>query len=78
MTQHLFILHRLMRSLRSSPSQRLSRANYNLMTYGAKAFAVSAPAELWNHLPIDITSCHNLEMFESKLMTLLYAKILAT
>lgn len=47
------------------------------MTYGAKAFAVFVP-ELWNHLPIDTTSCHNLETFESKLMTFLYAKILAT
>ena len=64
--QDLLVRHRHIRSLRSSSFQRLSRPNYNLMTYGARGFAVSA-SELWNHLPIDITSSHNLETFKSKL-----------
>ena len=75
--QDLLVRYRPIRSLRSSSFQRLSRPNYNLMTYGARAFAVSAP-EFWNHLPIDITSCHNLETFKSKLKIFLFAKVLAT
>lgn len=54
---------------------RLFRANYNLMTYGARAFTVSAP-ELWKHLHIGITSCQNLDMFKSKLKTFLLPKCL--
>ena len=41
--QDLFIRHCPMRSLWSSSSRCLFRANYNLMMYGARAFALSTP-----------------------------------
>lgn len=41
--------------------------NY-MKTYGARAFAISAP-KLWNQLPADIRTCNNLTTFKSKLNT---------
>ena len=60
------------RTLRSSYAFRLCHVNYNLKSYGSRAFAVSAP-ELWNKLPIDIRSCDNLNLFKRKLKTHLYS-----
>ena len=39
--------------LRSSSTLLLDRTDYNMKTYGDRAFAISAP-ELWNQLPDDI------------------------
>ena len=39
--------------LRSSSTLHLARADYNMKTYGARAFAISVP-DLWNQLPDDI------------------------
>ena len=50
---------------------RLTPVNFNLKSYGYRAFAVSAP-ELWNKLPDDIRSCDNLNIFKRKLKTHLF------
>ena len=47
------------RMLRSSSTILLARSDYNMKTYGARAFAIFAP-ELWNQLPDDIRSIDNL------------------
>ena len=52
--------------LRSSSTLLLARTDYNMKTYGARAFAISAPG-LWNQLPDDIKSIDNLTNFKSKL-----------
>ena len=56
------------RTLRSSYAFRLCHVNYNLKSYGSRAFAVSAP-ELWNKVPVEIHSCDNLNLFKHKLKT---------
>ena len=56
------------RMLRSSSTLLLARTDYNMKTYGARTFAISAP-ELWNQLPDDIKSIDNLTTFKSKLKT---------
>ena len=60
------------RTLRSSYAFLLCPVNYNLKSYGSRAFAVSAP-ELWNKLPVDIRSCDNLNLFKRKLKTHLFS-----
>ena len=49
------------RTLRSSSTLRLTPVNFNLKSYGSRAFAVSA-LELWNKLPDDTRSCDNLNL----------------
>ena len=56
------------RMLRSSSTLLFARSDYNMKTYGARAFAISTP-ELWNQLPDDIRSIDNLTTFKSKLKT---------
>ena len=65
-------LYNLYSKLRSSYAFRLCHVNYNLKSYGSRAFAVSAP-ELWNKLPVDIRSCDNLNLFKRKLKTHLFS-----
>ena len=52
--------------LRSSSTLLLARTDYNMKTYGARAFAISAPG-LWNHLPDDIKSIDNFTTFNQSL-----------
>ena len=54
--------------LRSLSPSLLARTDYNMRTYGARAFAISA-TELWNQLSDDIKSIANLTTFKSKLKT---------
>ena len=63
------------RMLRSSYAFRLCHVNYNLKSYGSRAFAVSAPAapELWNKLPVEIRSYDNLNLFKRKLNNHLFS-----
>ena len=61
------------RILRSSHLLLLNPTNFNLKSYGSRAFAVSAP-ELWNSLPVFIRSCDNSSSFKSKLKTHLFKK----
>ena len=53
--QDLLTCYQPSRSLRSSSSLHLNPINFNLKSYGSRAFAVSAP-ELWNSLPVFIRS----------------------
>ena len=61
------------RRLRSSSSLQLNRLNYNLKSYGSRAFAVAAPV-LWNTLPVNIRSCDTLQTFKSNLKTYLFKR----
>ncbi|KAK3740643.1 hypothetical protein QZH41_000146 [Actinostola sp. cb2023] len=42
------------RTLRSSSDLLLNHVNFNLKSYGRRAFSVAAP-QLWNNLPPDVT-----------------------
>ena len=66
--KELLTLYCPTRTLRSSSALLLAQTDYNMTTYGARAFAISAP-ELWNQLPDDIKSIDNLITFKSKLKT---------
>ena len=59
------------RTLRSSSAFLLKQVRFNLQSYGAKSFTISAPM-LWNNLPLDLRSCSNLDIFKSKLKTYLF------
>ena len=58
------------RILRSPSTLLLARTDYNMKTYGARAFAISAPG-LWNHLPDDIKSIDNFTTFNQSLRPIL-------
>ena len=53
--------------LQSTSIPHLARADYNLKTYCARAFACISAPELRNQLPDDIRSSDNLTNFKSKL-----------
>ena len=59
------------RTLRSSSAFLLKQVRFNLQSYWAKSFTISAPM-LWNNLPLDLRSCSNLDIFKSKLKTYLF------
>ena len=65
-TQDLIRRYSTSRTFPLSYAFCLCHVNYNLKSYGSRAFAVSAP-ELWNKLPVDIRSCDNLNLFKRKL-----------
>ena len=50
------------RMLRSSSTLLLAPTDFNMKTFGARAFAISAPG-LWNQLPDDIKSIDNFTTF---------------
>ena len=62
------------RSLRSASKCLLKVPNYNLESYGKRAFSVAGPL-LWNSLPMDIRSQKSLATFKEKLKTFLFIKI---
>ena len=63
------------RTLRSSRDHlRLEEPNFNMKTYGQRAFSVAAP-RLWNKLPFEIRACSDVNLFKSKLKTLLFKKV---
>ena len=59
------------RNLRSSTKNLLSTPKFNLKTYGARAFSISAPT-LWNQLPDSIRHSATLDTFKSRLKTFLF------
>ena len=59
------------KTLRSSSALRMSPVDFNLKSYGSRAFDVSAP-KLWNKLPEGICSWDNLNLFKRKLKNPLY------
>ena len=60
------------RTLRSSSKNLVDTTNFNLRTYGFRAFSVSAPT-LWNALPDRIRNCNNIEIFKKLLKTHLFS-----
>ena len=63
------------RTLRSSRDHlRLEEPNFNMTTYGQRAFSVAAP-RLWNKLPFEIRACSDVNVFKSKLRTFLFKKV---
>ena len=66
--------HRLLRSNSNSDSntlQRLLVPRTRCVTFGARAFPV-AGANIWNNLPLDITSAPSLSIFRRRLKTFLF------
>ena len=61
------------RSLRSSAKNLLQVPQYNLKTYGLRAFSINGPI-LWNSLPADLRSITCLTLFKTKLKTHLYSQ----
>ena len=60
------------RALRSSMDMNiLKEKRFNVKTYGSRAFSVAGP-KLWNKLPNHIRSCLDINIFKSKLKTLLF------
>ena len=45
-------------------SFNLEEPNFNMKTYGQRAFSVAAP-QLWNKLPIEIRACSDVNLFKS-------------
>ena len=63
------------RTLRSSRDHlRLEEPNFNMITYGQRAFSVAAP-RLWNKFPFEIRACSDVNLFKSKLKTFLFKKV---
>ena len=60
------------RTLRSSSKNLVDTTNFNLRTYGFRAFSVSAPT-LWNALPDRIRNCNNIGIFKKLLKTHLFS-----
>ena len=63
---------RTLRSLRDHLG--LEEPNFNMKTYGQRAFSVAAP-RLWNKLPFEIRACSDVNLFKSKLKTFLLKKV---
>ena len=60
------------RTLRSSRDHlRLEEPNFNMKTYGQRAFSVAAP-QLWNKLPFEIRACSDINLVKSKLKTFFF------
>ena len=53
---------------------RLEEPNFNMKTYGQRAFSVAAP-RLWNKLSFEIRACSDVNLFKSKLKRFLFKKV---
>ena len=60
------------RMLKSSSKNLVDTTNFNLRTYGFRAFSVSAPT-LWNALTDRIRNCHTIGIFKRLLETHLFS-----
>ena len=56
------------RNLRSGSKCLLETPNYNLESYGKRAFSVAAP-RLWNSLPMELKTSTSIDIFKKKLKT---------
>ena len=63
--------------LQSPSTLLLAWTDYNMRTYGTRAFATSTP-ELWNQLPKYIRAIDNLTTFKSKVKTYFLTMLLKT
>ena len=63
------------RTLRSSRDHlRLEEPNFNMKTYGQRAFSAAAP-RLWNKLPFEMRACSDVNIFKSQLKTFLFKMV---
>ena len=64
------------RTLRSPGDHlRLEEPNFNIKTYGQRAFSIGA-SRLWNKLPFEtVRACSDVNHFKSKLKTFLFKKV---
>ena len=65
------------RCLRSASHNLLKKLRYNLQSFGARAFSVAAPT-LWNSLPLELRNVDSINVFKSKLKTLLFREAFGT
>ena len=65
------------RCLRSASHNLLKKPRYNLQSFGARAFSVAAPT-LWNSLPLELRNVDSINVFKSKLKTLLFGEAFGT
>ena len=63
--------HEPLRSLRSSDANLLSVPRIRLKSYGERTFRYTAPS-LWNNLPADIRYLSSLEIFKTRIKTVLF------
>ena len=61
------------RNLRSGSKCLLETPNYNLASYGKRAFSVAAP-RLWNSLPMELKTSTSIDIFKKKLKTYLFKR----
>lgn len=54
------------RNLHSGSKCLLETPNYNLESYGKRAFSVAAP-RLWNSLPMELQTSTSIDIFKKKL-----------
>ena len=59
------------RNLHSGSKCLLETPNYNLESYGKRAFSVAAP-RLWNSLPMELKTSTSIDIFKKKLKTYLF------
>ena len=59
------------RNLRSGSKCLLETPNFNLESYGKRAFSVAAP-RLWNSLPMELKTSTSIDIFKKKLKTYLF------
>ena len=71
---HNYVISQTMpHAIPQSHSAFYPHRNFNMKTYGQRAFSVAAP-RLWNKLPFEIRACSDVNLFKSKLKTFLFKK----
>ena len=65
------MMYRPTRTMRSVDKGHLVQADYNLKTYGYRAFSHVAP-KIWNSMPVSLHTCCELSAFKSKIKTFLF------
>jgi len=64
----LLHFHKPTRSMRSPYTQLLALPRHNL-SFGSRAFRISAPKKNWNTLPLEVLQSHYLSTFRNRLKT---------
>ena len=69
--EELLVCYRPTRTLRSVDKGHLVQPNYNLKTYGYRAFSHAAP-KMWNFMPVSLRTSCELSAFKFKIKTFLF------
>ena len=74
--EELLVCYQPTRTLRSADKGQLVQLNYNLKTYGYRAFSHAAP-KIWNSMPVSLRTCCELNAFKSKhfFLSMLFSKL---